>query len=426
MRVGSLAAPMCSCRQPLPSERGGAVWHHGGHATAAPIVSVSLAGPAVRGRAPSRPMTPRVSVVIPCYNLGAYLNEALDSVRAQTFTNYDVIVVDDGSTDPQTVTALNQIESAGARVLRTANHGLSAARNAGIAATTGELVCCLDADDRLAPEWLERGVALLDADAGLSFASHWLRTFGDEAWAWQPVRSDLAALLDVNTVNGAALIRRQAVIAVGGFDESMRDGCEDWEFWIRMMEAGYRGAIIPEFLYEYRRRPESMSRAMNRDEAHLQLYTALIDRHRTAYQQHLTDLLLRREWTMSTLAGSIEALETEISVSLEPALAERRLECERAKARVDEIRRVRDLEQEVQRQRVDAEQREWQLAETSRRAEWLASEREALLTAIAASETERRTLTAAEQSRLLNEVHRSWSWRLTAPLRAVAGWWRRG
>ena len=361
-------------------------------------------------------MSRRVSIVVPCYNLGAYLHEALDSVRAQTFTDYDVVVVDDGSTDEQTISVLTEIEAAGTRVLRTANHGLSAARNAGIAATTGELVCCLDADDRLSPQWLERGVALLDADARLSFASHWLRTFGDEAWSWQPMRSDLAALLDVNTLNGAALIRRQAAIAVGGFDESMRDGCEDWEFWIRMTEAGHRGAIIPEFLYEYRRRPESMSRAMNRDETHLRLYAALIDRHRASYETHLTDLLLRREWTMSTLAGSIEALETEISVNLEPALSERRLECERARARVAEIRRVRDLEQEVQRQRTDAERYAWQLTEATRRADWLASEREELLTAA------RRD---AEHSRMLDDMRRSWSWRLTAPLRTVAGWWRR-
>lgn len=358
-------------------------------------------------------MSRRVSVVIPCYNLGAYLHDALDSVRAQTFTDYDVIVVDDGSTDDATIATLAEVEAAGMRVLRTANHGLSAARNAGIAATTGELVCCLDADDRLAPQWLERGVALLDDDPGLSFASHWLRTFGDEAWTWQPVRSDLTALLDVNTLNGAALIRRQAAIAIGGFDESMRDGCEDWEFWIRMTEAGHRGAIIPEFLYEYRRRPESMSRAMNGDAAHLRLYAALIERHRASYGQHLPDLLLRREWTMSTLARSIEALEAEIAVNLEPALVERRLEVERARSRVAALRRVRDLEQEVQRQRVDAERCEWQLAETTRRAEWLAAEREALVAAVEA------------RGEAADEMRRSWSWRLTAPLRTVTGWWRR-
>ena len=370
-------------------------------------------------------MSRRVSVIIPCYNLGAYLSEALDSVRAQTFTDYDVLVVDDGSTDSETTSVLASLESDGVRLLRTANHGLSAARNAGIAATAGELVCCLDADDRLAPQWLERGVSLLAASPDLAFASHWLRTFGDEAWSWQPERSDLAALLDVNTLNGAALIRRDAVLAVGGFDETMRDGCEDWEFWIRMLEAGYRGAIIPEFLYEYRRRPESMSRLMNQDAAHLRLYAALIERHPDSYRRHQLDLLLRREWTTATLAGSIEALETEISVNLEPALEERRRECERARERVAGIRRVRELEREVEQRRGEAEGQEWKLAEMTRRAEWLASERDALLTAASTLRTEQ-SAAAADHQRRVDEIHRSWSWRLTAPLRIVTGWWRRG
>jgi hypothetical protein len=89
---------------------------------------------------------------------------------------------------------------------------------------------------------------------------------------------------------------------------------------------------------------------------------------------------------------------------------------------------VRDLEQEVQRQRADAERHAWQLAEATRRAEWLASERETLLGAAAtvadtAAASARRE---AEHARALDEIRRSWSWRLTMPLRTVAGWWRRG
>ena len=76
-------------------------------------------------------MSRRVSVIIPCYNLGAYLHEALDSVRAQTFTDYDIVVVDDGSTDQETASVLAELESAGIRLLRTANHGLSAPRKCG-------------------------------------------------------------------------------------------------------------------------------------------------------------------------------------------------------------------------------------------------------------------------------------------------------
>src|SRR6185436_1875524 len=116
--------------------------------------------------------------------------------------------------------------------LRSDNHGLPAAKNLGIAQTTGPYVCTLDADDKLDPTFLDKSVRALDADPSVAFVSHWLRTFGDETQEWTPTRCDFPALLDVNTVNGAALVRRQALEAVGGFDESMRDGCEDWDFWI--------------------------------------------------------------------------------------------------------------------------------------------------------------------------------------------------
>ena len=96
----------------------------------------------------------------------------------------------------------------------------------------------------------------------VAFVSHWLETFGDEHWTWKPERCDLPALLARNTINGAALVKRAAFEAVGGYDESMRNGCEDWDFWLRLVEAGYPGAIIPEVLFYYRRHAASMSRAM--------------------------------------------------------------------------------------------------------------------------------------------------------------------
>ena len=198
----------------------------------------------------------KVSVIIPCYNLGRYLDEAVESVLAQTFEDFEILVVDDGSTENET-------------------RRLPAAKNLGLAHTTGPYVCMLDADDRLDPCLLEKSVAALDGDSSIAFVSHWLRTFGDEVWEWTPTRCDAPALLDVNTVNGAALVRRSALDAVGGFDESMRDGCEDWDVWISLVERGFKGAILPEVLFHYRRRPESMSRVTMRGEGHPRLYRRL-------------------------------------------------------------------------------------------------------------------------------------------------------
>lgn len=319
---------------------------------------------------------PRVSVVVPCFNLGAYLREAIDSVLAQTFQGFEIIVVDDGSTEPETVRELDAL-SAGTRVIRSENRGLSAARNLGIREGRGAYITLLDADDCFEPAWLERGVDFLDSHPEVAFVSHWLRAFGDEEWDWTPVRCDLGVLLDYNVVNGAAMFRRSLLDEVGGFDESMRDGCEDWEFWIRVVSAGHRGAILPHVLYRYRRRVESMSRQMNRGETHMRLYTSIVSRHPEPYSEHLLDLVLRREWTFARLVRQIDAVRDDLALAVEPLLEERRRELDRARDRLAAVR---------ERRRLQA------------RLETVEAERDAA-------------------NRLAMEILGSWSWKVTAPIR---------
>ena len=116
---------------------------------------------------PAAPAPPRVTVIVPCHNLGAYLDEAVDSVFAQTFQDFDIIIVDDGSTDEATRRLLEGYDRPRTRVVRTENRGLPAARNVGLRLTSAPYLCALDADDRLAPTCLERSVATLDADPSL-------------------------------------------------------------------------------------------------------------------------------------------------------------------------------------------------------------------------------------------------------------------
>lgn len=388
---------------------------------------------------------PIVSVIIPCYNLGRYLDEAVDSVLAQSFQHFEIVVVDDGSTEDETRQMLEGYGKPRTRVLRSVNRGLSAARNLGISNSTGRYICTLDADDRLEPAWFERAVALLDADASIDFVSHWLDAFGDERWSWRPVRNDLAMLLDFNTLNGAAIVRRRLFDAVGGFDESMRDGCEDWEFWIRVTERGHRGVIIPEVHYHYRRRAGSMSHEMNRTDTHLRLYGDLVERHPESFRHHLVDLILRREQTISDVSRHIDLLNEEVTTWLQPSLDERRREVERARQRLAEIQagaaRERDHASLVEK----ARQLEWMAAEEKRRADWLEQEQAKLHEWTVTVDRQReerdaRILALVEQQRVMhqemqqlgrasdaanrraNELIDSRSWRLTAPLRRLARW----
>ncbi len=325
---------------------------------------------------------PRVTVIIPCHNLGAYLDEAVDSVFAQTWQDFDVIIVDDGSTDEATARVLTEYRRPRTRVYRTENRGLPAARNFALRHTEAPYICALDADDRLAPACLEKSVRALDDDPSIAFASHWVKTFGDEEREWRPERCDLAAVLDMNTINGAALTRGDAILAVGGWDESMRDGCEDWDLWLRLLERGGRGTIIPEVLFHYRRRTGSMSKVMMQTDVQLGVFGYILAKHRDSYRRHLPELVMRREVEVARLLKEIYDLDLDHHGWLVPELERSEEECRALDEKVGRVKRERAREAELAR---------------------LSSRVEAL-------------------DREMAGVRSSMSWRVTAPLRAVYGW----
>jgi glycosyltransferase involved in cell wall biosynthesis len=398
---------------------------------------------------------PRVSVVVTCFNLGRFLPEAMDSVLSQTFQDFEIVIVDDGSTDRETLRVLTEWQRPGIRLLRTENHGLSAARNYGAAHTSGEFLCMLDADDRLDSTMLEKSVAVLDGDSSVGFASHWLRTFGDEEWEWTPASCDLGALLDKNTVNGAALMRRTVFAAVGGFDESMRRGCEDWDFWLSAVERGIRGRIIPEVLFYYRRRPDSMSRVMMDGSVYAEVYRDLTRKHAGSFCSHVEDLVLAREEELDNLRTHVRDLDAEYDEWLGPEFERRSDEIGRLERRRADQRNREDLEREraqreealaAQQRVLDRQQQvlvaQQQTIERSSeelvrtqadfdqaREEWRrerAAASDAHARALGDMETQIRTVetdaqaVGAEAVRARSEVlalRESWSWRLTAPLR---------
>src|SRR5262249_6198083 len=144
------------------------------------VLPPPMAASAREHQPPSPP--PKVSVIIPCYNLGQYVDEAVQSVLDQTFQDFEIIIVNDGSTDPATNRLLSDYDRPQTRVITTDNRGLAAARNLAAAHATGEYICALDADDRLERPYLEKAVRILDDDAEIAFVSCWLRTFGEEEW----------------------------------------------------------------------------------------------------------------------------------------------------------------------------------------------------------------------------------------------------
>ncbi|HEU5103214.1 MAG TPA: glycosyltransferase [Roseiflexaceae bacterium] len=210
-------------------------------------------------------MSPLVSVIIPCYNYAGFLPDAVGSVLAQTCTDWELIVVDDGSTDATLSTAqqlMARHPERRIRLFQQPNAGPAAARNTGAERAAGEYLLFLDADDMLAPTLLEQTVATLREQPAVGFVYSGMRLFGQDHHEWPSVPFDLALLTLDNYVLPHALVRRAAWAEVGGFDTAQFPyGFEDWDFWLRVAAAGWQGWHIAAPLVAYRRHGPSLSAA---------------------------------------------------------------------------------------------------------------------------------------------------------------------
>ena len=191
-----------------------------------------------------------VSIIIPCYNQAEYLCEAIDSALAQTIQPHEIIVVDDGSKTGW-VAALTAPYGDAVTTIVTPNRGVSAARNIGIRVATGKWIATLDADDRLAPEYIEKMIGKSDIVSAV------IETFGSENRRWAPpkVNPTWQDFARQNHIMCCSLYKREIWKKIGGYDESMRDGYEDWDFWTRATYTGYGVHVVPETLFFYRKHP---------------------------------------------------------------------------------------------------------------------------------------------------------------------------
>jgi len=226
-----------------------------------------------------------VSVVIPCYNHGAFLEEAVDSVLAQTFDDFEIVVVDDGSSDPGTCELLDTFQRPRTRVLRTENRGVASARNTGIRSAKGRYILPLDADDLIAPSYLEKAVAIMEADAavGIVYCEH--EMFGAHTGSPGLAEYDPATLLCANQIHAGALFRSSDWQRVGGYDPGFIYGWEDWDFWISLSELNKEVTKIPEILYYYRIHCDSRDRSMRLSHK-MTMMARLIFRHKLSYLRH--------------------------------------------------------------------------------------------------------------------------------------------
>lgn len=203
---------------------------------------------------------PLVSVIIPAYNAAEFMGETLDSVFAQTYKNFEVILVNDGSSDTAELEQVLQRYPSKLNYIKQENQGAAVARNTGLRAANGELVAFLDADDRWLPAFLEKQIDLLKSTgADVVFADAML--FGDSHldgrtfMQLNPLTGEVTAenllALKATVLTSTVLARKAVIFDVGLFDVSLRRG-QDFDLWLRLAKAGARFANSREVLAQHR------------------------------------------------------------------------------------------------------------------------------------------------------------------------------
>jgi glycosyltransferase involved in cell wall biosynthesis len=196
-------------------------------------------------------MNEDITVVITCFNYGAFLPDSTASVLAQEGGAPQVIVVDDGSTDRQTLAELERLPPS-VELVRQPNSGVAAARNTGLRMVNTRYALALDADDKLTPDALLRLREPLERDPTLGFSYGVMRFFGSWEGDLKMPPYDPYRLLYRHNIGPTGLIRRELFEAVGGYDSSFT-GYEDWEFWLQALARGWRGRRVEAVTLLHRR-----------------------------------------------------------------------------------------------------------------------------------------------------------------------------
>lgn len=235
-----------------------------------------------------------ISIIIPCYNDAQYIEQAVNSALNQTYANKEVIVIDDGS-NIETKAVLKKLETKITKLITQENKGQSTARNVGIKEAKGNFILVLDSDDFFEPTFCEKGipvflenkaVKLVTCEANLLYTNGSIEIY-------KPKGGTISNFMYYNDALGTSLFKKEDWQDCGGYDESMRKGFEDWEFFIRLLKNGGNAEVIHEPLYNYRKRNDSTTSKANTIKYDLKYYIYLKhkDLYIADYENFVTKLL---------------------------------------------------------------------------------------------------------------------------------------
>lgn len=231
-----------------------------------------------------------VSVIMPCYNDGKYILEAIDSVKKQTYTNWELIIIDDGSDDEETINIINSISDERIQVFHTEHLRPAGARNYGIARSSGTYILPVDSDDKIDKSYIEKAVKVIESNPNIGVVYCEADLFGEKSGPWELPKYSFKTMLLDNIVFVTALFYKSDWEAVGGFSTTMVAGMEDYDFWLSIMSLGREIHQIPEVLFHYRIKPVSRTTGFQNNCVQVQqTYRQMYENHKEFYREHFDE-----------------------------------------------------------------------------------------------------------------------------------------
>lgn len=233
-----------------------------------------------------------VSIIVPCYNQAQYLDESLQSLMDQTYTDWECTIINDGSTDDTELVAKKWVEKDPRFIyVHKENGGVSSARNLGISQAKSEYILTLDADDKYEASFLEKAVPILEQNPKIGIVSSWGRYFADEKQlqVYKSIGKTTNDFLFHNAAIGTSLFRKACWEQVNGYDEDPENGLEDWDFYLRVCALGWKVHIIEEVLFFYRQ--HATSRTIEVNKKHNQAKKYLYIKNKAIYYTHYETLI---------------------------------------------------------------------------------------------------------------------------------------
>ena len=233
-----------------------------------------------------------LSVVIPFYNMGEYIDECVLSIKNATYKNIELLIINDGSTDAASIKKLEQLAAQeNITVVHRENCGLADTRNYGAAMARGEFLAFLDADDKVAPDYYEKAIAALVKNDNVFFVGAWTQYFENSKVVWPTFTPQPPYVLAHNPVNSSGLVYKRAAFLSGGLnDKKVGYGLEDYDSVIQMMSKGFNGIVLPEKLFYYRVRSGSMFRNITREKL-LYANRCIAEKHQPYYAAFAVPLI---------------------------------------------------------------------------------------------------------------------------------------